>query len=439
MKNKQVNAPAYVWCVVIALTILSGTGELQAQSTCKNRSTDAFTAARRTRRALEDFERVNAAMQRDLSLLSTGDQTHALEHPLNLRVYAGPSGEFYGFPSLDVCTNKGATDGSLSNTRIGVVAGIDELKWGFSLRYIYSEYITSLSGAGPLSVSGPQPESEAARIYGADSGQKTHAVRLQTTRWFALTLGTILYNPIVVNGADDGTRVDVRSEPGRDHVFVRAEVPAVGASFDVVLGDARQDIETLYLDINKLRLGALPVEVRARMAYLADERRYYAVLGANWVHDRQMNEEVLEFEDAQGDLQRLHQKGGASYRLGADLAPEFGGFALRYAQARASVRYIQFSSYIEDNVSTTIIGSSYFDARASMFASVYSGQFMREQTNSSFALGAGVDGSVGLGFRAMSIHLGGTVGINRPETLSRLVQATDAIELGIQLRGRVGF
>lgn len=428
---------------LIAVCVLAS-ADVYAQSVCSNRGADAFTAARRARGALEDFDQVNQAFNSDLELLSMADGAYRLKHPVNWRLYAGPSADVGILPVLGVCSNNGPdANGSLTNFRLGVVAGADELTWGLSLRYVYSEYGTSVEGRTPSMVPTGEvesPEQLDARKYGATTGQKTHAVRIQGTRWFALTVGTILYDPVTLNEAEDGTRINgvQATSDGSNHLFLRAEVPAAGVSFDVVLGDERQNIETLYLNVNQLRLGTWPVEVKARIAYLDDESRYYSVLGANWVRDYTQPDATFDLPDATGKISRQYQKSGAVFRAGADVATEYGDFNLRYAQTRMSMKYTQFSSYA-DEMASMFMGGVYVTAELSWYASVYGGQFMRDELGEQWALGTGGRASVGIGVRLMSIYADFFTGFNRPETLSRMVQAKDAPEGGIQLRWRVGF
>lgn len=431
---------------VIVLTALCAlwSAEASAQSVCSNRGADAFSAARRARRALEDFDQVNRAFESDLNLLSRADEAYRLKHPVNWRLYAGPSADVALLPTLPLCNNNGPDpNGDLVTSRVGIVAGADELTWGLSLRYVFSQYSLGVSGRAPSMLRQGETESQQEferREYSASTGQTTHAVRVQGTRWFALTVGTILYEPVSTKAAADGTRLDgvQATSDGSDHLFFRAEVPAAGVSFDLVLGDEREEVETLYLDVNRLRLGSLPVEVSARVAYLDDEKRAYSVLGANWVRDYRRPDATIDIANEFGIVNRQYQKSGAVFRVGGDVATEYSGFNLRYAQAHMSMGYTQFTSHADD-VSAMIMGGVYVDAEVSWYAGVYGGQFMREELGEDWAFGTGGRVSTGIGFRLMSIYFDAFTGFNKPETLSRMVQAKDAPEAGIQLRWRVGF
>jgi hypothetical protein len=423
-------------CVVawVAAWVVGGSAPAWAQSgaPCGERVLDTFEQVRLSRGALDDYVQVNGLMARDLAMLSTADLNFSLEHPLPVRTYAGPSAGIFGFSGMAPCGRGSPVRSSMMNYRLGIVAGVEDTTYGLSLRYVHTNYGSDMEVT---------PGAESGFLEGAETGQTTDAVRLQLTEWFALSVGRLRYTPTTISQLPDGADLEqLTTADASEHLFFRAEIPWLYTSFDFVLGDDREDVDTVYLDVNRLRLGAWPVEVNARLAYLDDEQRAYAVLGGDWVVEVAGAPEVVEVMNLDTEeMENLHALDFAEYRLGLEVAPEFAQPRLRYALARASARYVKYSAYMEDELAQAVMGASYFDAQASMYLSVFTGQLMREVMRQPRALGVGARGSVGVGFRMMSLNLDGFVGVNRPDTLTNLVYAADALELGLQLRWRVGF
>ena len=125
----------------------------------------------------------------------------------------------------------------------------------------------------------------------AETSQSTHGVHIRWTQWAALGAGVVLQDVLLLR-SPDGV-VDESTERNTRY-FLVLEVPAVGASLEFISGGDITEAESTFLNLRRLRLGSWPVEVRAQVAYLENEQRYYALMGADWVYDKTKADHPLE-------------------------------------------------------------------------------------------------------------------------------------------------
>lgn len=443
--------------------------QAQAQSKCRGGGNDAFNTVRRARMALEDYTIVNREFEKDLKLMNMATEVHQIKDPPRFRIYGGPMADVVMFPLMPSCTTTGVYPADLQQTRLGILVGIDELKWGLSLRYIYSDYGSKLDGILPSNMPTDQmesPEQRDARRFSASTGQTTQALRLQLTPWFALALGQITYQPVSVGkGADDGTKLtDIEQvENDSTHDFVRVEIPIADLSLDFVFGESRQAVETLYIDLKNLPLMVVPMTASIKTAYLSDENQTYTMIGFDWInplptqktyyehklvnpstnHNQQTTpqakkEQKFAKELSEQPVSRAINISQTTHRVGMDVATEFNSINLRYVRLRTDLNYRAFERKL-NKLENIFIGQPYVSVELNWEASVFNSRFMQEQTGKRYVLGTGGGLSMGLGVRFMAIYLDTRVGYNRPEVLNRMVQAVDTPEAAINLRWRVGF
>lgn len=420
------------------LTLLTSAQALAQDQPCRGSNTDSLISARRARRALEDYERVSAQFMRDIELLNEATREQDIANPPRVRVYGGPVLDMSLWPELDTCTSQGRWSGDMTSFRLGGVFGVDELKWGLGLRFYLVEASDSLTAKLP-GWQAPASDPSATRPQlRANQRQRTRALRLQLSPWFALTIAQLSdelsSSSLTLNDQTEVTFTQRQQEVTGDKLILRAEVPRLRGAFDVILAGEDQTLETLYFNLDAIPLPATPLELTTHAGYLRDEAQTYAALGLSWVRPLTQRD-TLEMIPNQS-VYRM--RSSTTHRIGFDSALELNDPGLRWARASTRLDY-KFNQNDEDPLQSFIIGQPYLIAGLYWEGSVFHGRYMREQTDTSWAFGTTGGGYAGFGFRAMSLFIDVGVGLNRPETLSRNVQTVNRGEGMIKMGWRVGW
>lgn len=410
----------------------------QSGPPCGGASVDSFIGARRARRALEDYEQISAQFSQDLELLSQATQDHDILNPPRLRFYGGPVLDANILPSLDTCTSAGSWPGAYQSIRLGGVFGIEELKWGLGLRFYLISADDTLNATPPGQAPADDTSSTPAPKLSASQAQRTMALRLQLTRWFALTFAQLqdsfTLKPLE-QGLDQRVSFETQTEPSQsERMILRLEIPTLQTSFDLILSGQDQAVETLDLKLTQLPLPKLPLELSAGLTRYSDEQQLFTSIGLDWLSPLS-HRDALELHPNNGIYR---QRSRSTHKVGVDTAVELTQPGLRWLRLRTSIHH-QGNQNNEDPLAAYFFGQVYWMAGLYWEGSVFHGRYMREQTSADWAWGTFGGGYLGLGLRMMSIFVDLGGGANRPETLSRNVQAVDQQEFKVKMSWRVGF
>lgn len=417
---------------LLAALLLASPAAAQTQP-CDARGLDAFEAARRARRVVEDYTFLHRNIWRDLDALDVG--TIASGRPLpELRLFGAPIVDIALRPGVPSCYEGQRRSSSLNAVRFGGIAGGEHRGLGLRMEAFW------VAGGDTLTISIPNPDGSVSSsgedpndvVFG--QGQRMIGGRIRMGRWAEITLGQL---------SDSSTSPDPRNpdnppvEPAR--TYMAFGVPALNLQTDLIIDGRDQSLQTIYLDLNRLMIHESGLAVTARAGYLEDEEQVFTALGVAIpvVTSAEREQFTTPATADQPPVTSTNTHGSGAW-LYPEVSMEWDSPRLRHARLRAEVQRTVQTIYDEDDAAFGM-GAPYVDMGLFWEGTTFNSRAFEQRVGEEWAWGYGAGAKFLVGIRLMSIAVDTSFHLNRPETLAQLSELEGAGEWRLLLSWRIGW
>lgn len=376
---------------------------------------DAFRLARRSRRLVDDYQRLHTRHVEDLAR--------------NVELYVNQVGErppwsagaalivdYRRTFNYGVCTNQGPWTGDLSPTIVGAIVSLELHRLGVGVEgflFLAQDRLT----ASPTLEQTRTPDGgfrDPTGLANVRADDVMYGGRLSFRDLATVVGGVIHSSPAEHVIGVDGRELLVGDLPAaRDRrLYLGAGSPRYHAYSHLIFDAGDVGVDNLELGVSELPLPWAGLEGSASLAYIEDEAQGTLHIGVS---------EVL---------------GLFTFELGAEHRP----VRLRHARARVDVD-TSLGHTPTERVARPEDASPRIALDLGAFAelSYFSSRYLEDRTGKSEAIGAyfGVFARPDLTILMTRIDL--YFGVNRPEQVAKLAEAAGHWELGVVFHGRLGL
>lgn len=402
---------------VLVAAVFGAAAPATAQTSgCPDVDDDAFAAARRSRRIVSDYEALHGLHWADMArneALYVRQTGRSMPWRFGLAGVVDWSRSF----GYDVCSNLGPWTGSLQPLRLGAIATLSLPRIGLDVE-AFAMLVQDRLVASPTEAQVRGPDGtvrDPVDLANVFTSEAFYGGRLTISDWVTVLGGYIRTAATQNVVGEDGRRLIVGGETAmaRDRAYLGAGIPRLRLYTHILFDAEDLETDTVGIELDRLALPWWSLQAIAGVAWIDDEQQLTVKLGV-------------------GNILGLFT---------VEFAVEHQPFALRYARVRVDWETsfgqeppARGTVAPEDAQPRFAVDIGTF-AELSWFGSAY----MEAQTGQSSAPGvwAGIFARPDITLLMAQIDL--FFGINRPESIDRLVQAAGHWQVGLRLQTRFGL